>query len=100
MNMRQRSDQISGGIFLIGLAVLAVLNYWWPGIMFVIGASLIARDVATGKDWENATPGLVAIGVGLIFALQATFQFTNILPLILIGLGLALLFGRNIIKRS
>ena len=32
---------ISGGVFLIGLAVLWFLNWWWPGILFLVGIIII-----------------------------------------------------------
>ena len=48
MNKRRNASSISGGIFLIGLGVLLITDWWWPGIMLVIGlsggAELIFRD--------------------------------------------------------
>jgi ribosomal protein L40E len=32
---------IMGGIWLIGIAVLAVTGWWWPGIMVLVGLSAI-----------------------------------------------------------
>ena len=45
MVSKARADQVSGGVFLIGLALLFMTGYWWPGILFVIGASTMARGV-------------------------------------------------------
>ena len=92
---KENANRISGAIFLIGLGVIALLNYWWPGIMFVIGASLIARSVAQGKTWQNATGALVVIAIGLIFALQDFIGGVSFWPLILIGTGLVMLFGQD-----
>ena len=39
---KKRSDQAAGGVFLIGLALLFMTGYWWPGILFVIGAGILA----------------------------------------------------------
>ncbi len=32
---------ISGAVFLIGLAVLWIFDWWWPGILFLIGLMVL-----------------------------------------------------------
>lgn len=96
MSDKKRVDQVAGGVFLIGLALLFILDgFWWPGIMFVIGASLIARTVAEGKPWQSATPAFWTIGIGLVFWLPSILNigFSNFWPLMLIAIGLFMLFG-------
>jgi hypothetical protein len=44
MNHRYNPDQIGGAVFLIGLGIIAFLNYWWPGIMFRGTASSARRE--------------------------------------------------------
>ena len=44
----QRANEISGAIWLIGLGILFVTGYWWPGILIVIGAGSIAQGLAEG----------------------------------------------------
>ena len=91
---KKRADQISGGVFLIGLALIAMLDFWWPGIMFVIGASAMARGVAEGQDWYNVPGGLWMIGIGLVFL----FNFSW--PMILILVGVSMLFGQSWHRQS
>ncbi|NWG18522.1 MAG: hypothetical protein HXY41_18020 [Chloroflexi bacterium] len=100
MVTKERGDQVSGAVFLIGLGVIALLNYWWPGIMFVIGASLIARGVVAGQQWQNLTGALVVIGIGLIFALEDVIGGVNFWPVALIALGMVLLFGKDVVSRA
>ncbi|NWF68606.1 MAG: hypothetical protein HXY40_05945 [Chloroflexi bacterium] len=83
----KRSNEISTGTFLIGLAILFITGYWWPGIMFVIGISSIAQALGEGKAWYAAQGGLWAIGIGLVFALGFN------LPLLLIIIGVSMLIG-------
>lgn len=92
MYNKSRSDQIGGAVFLIGLGVLFLGNIvsFWPGILYVIGASAIARGVAEGQAWYNVSGGLWMIGLGLVF------QFGFSLPLLLILVGVGMLFGYNI----
>ena len=42
---KRLGDAISGGIFLICLGVLIVIDWWWPGIMFALGLSSGAGDL-------------------------------------------------------
>ena len=83
---RKRADQIAGGVFLIGLAVLFMSGDFFPGILFVVGLSALAKETAMGKRWQSSG-ALWLIGLGLVFS----FGFS--LPLLLIGIGLALLMG-------
>jgi hypothetical protein len=39
---------IMGGIWLIGIAVLAVTGWWWPGILVLVGASAILGAITRG----------------------------------------------------
>ncbi|MEO8395506.1 MAG: hypothetical protein ABI700_21105 [Chloroflexota bacterium] len=95
MNER-RSNEVFGGTFLIGLAILFLINWWWPGIMFVIGIALIARTVAEGRNWMSERGGLVCIGIGVFFTLLKILSFTfNLWPLILIAIGVYMLFGNR-----
>ncbi len=95
--MSERSNQIFGGVFLMGLALLFIIpNFWWPGIMFVIGAAILARTYSEGKDWRHpdARGGLVVIAIGLIFGLDLfSFLTGSLVPVILILIGAYLLFG-------
>jgi len=96
-----RVNQVSGAVFLIGMGIIALLSYWWPGIMFVIGASLLVRGFMTDPKIANLTPGIIAMLIGLLFALRGVFgDISNLWPLILIVLGIAMLFGQDVLKRS
>ncbi|NWG18523.1 MAG: hypothetical protein HXY41_18025 [Chloroflexi bacterium] len=91
MVSKERADQIAGGVFLIGLGLLFtnVLSFW-PGILFVIGVSNIARGMAEGRAWYNVSGGLWLIGLGAVFLLGFNW------PVILILIGLSTLFGINV----
>ncbi len=88
MVSKARADQIAGGVFLIGLGLMftGVIDFW-PGILFVLGASSLARGMAEGREWD--TSGLWLIGLGLVFLLGFSW------PLLLILIGASMLVGRN-----
>ncbi|MCL4251621.1 MAG: hypothetical protein KJ065_25950 [Anaerolineae bacterium] len=98
MISKDRADQIFGGVFLIGLALLFFTGNWWPGIMFVIGIAMLARTYAEGKPLTSNGGAWVTLAIGAVFALGDVFQFLGDIPwwpLILIALGLFLLFGQR-----
>lgn len=45
--------KIHGGIWIMGLALIAYFNWWWPGILVLIGASSIVEGLAEVlyKQW-------------------------------------------------
>ena len=44
---------LQGGIWLIGIAVLAVTGRWWPGIMVLVGISALVGTLRSGGSWEQ-----------------------------------------------
>lgn len=93
----KRANEVFGGTFLIGLAILFLINWWWPGIMFVIGIALLVRTVAQGRNWTDERGGLICLGIGVVFTLVDVlnvFSF-NWWPLLLILIGVYLLFGNR-----
>lgn len=92
MITRENKDQVSGAVFLIGLGVLftplgAVVGGFFPGILFVIGATALVHSMAEGEGQDQRNGGLFLLGLGLFFLLGFN------LPLLLIGLGIFLLLG-------
>ncbi|MDZ4766021.1 MAG: hypothetical protein SGI73_15855 [Chloroflexota bacterium] len=92
---KERADQTAGGVFLIGLALLFMTGWWFPGILFVIGGSMVARSLAQGKSWLSDKGALILFAIGLLFGLPS-FLGGLIVPLGLIGAGVYLLYGDRI----
>lgn len=98
MKHKYYGDQVCGGVFLIGLALLFLTGWWWPGILFVIGAAMIARALGEGRPWQSATPAFWVIGIGVVFGVPGIFKALNwtlILAGILIVVGMFMLLGGN-----
>lgn len=75
--MREKSaDQISGGVFLVGLAVLFMTGYWWPGLLFVASASVFAKAWAQGKPVSFG--GIALLVIASMFAVPGIFGGLNI----------------------
>ncbi len=92
MYSKSYADRTAGAVLLIGFGLLLtpighIVGGFWPGILFVLGASALAKGMQQGLPWYNVTGGLWLIGLGLVFL----WGFS--LPLILILLGATMLFG-------
>lgn len=99
MMTKERSSQIGGAIFLIGLGIIAFFNYWWPGIMFVIAASLLATEYVETNTINFSSGRVVGAGVVLIIGLLGVIGFNvnwgQLWPVVLILIGLGMLFRGN-----
>ena len=98
MNKHENAAQVGGGVFLVGLGMLFLTNWWWPGIMFVCAATIIARTMAEGKPLHRATGAFWLIALGILFGVPDLIgvmagSFWKFFPLILIALGLFMVFG-------
>jgi hypothetical protein len=71
--MKSRTDEASSAIFLIGLGLLFVTGWWWPGMLFVIAASSMARVMSEGQPWTAATGALWMAAIGLVFMFHLNF---------------------------
>ena len=98
MESDDRAAKVGAGVFFIGLGLLFFTGWWWPGIMFVIAASMLANAMAAGERWQSASGALWLIGIGILFGMPGLIgdlasAFWRFFPLILIGIGLFMLFG-------
>jgi hypothetical protein len=61
---------ISGGVFLLGLALIAWMNWWWPGILVLVGVMAFVSSLAAGRDsaqrWGGVQGGVFLLGLALI----------------------------------
>jgi hypothetical protein len=93
MDKRKRASAISGGIFLIGLGVLIFTNWWWPGIMVVIGLAGCAELVFRGQIWRGIGTLAFFLAIPLVLWIidVADIPWGIAGPLILIGIGVIIL---------
>lgn len=82
-----KAEQVSTAIFMIGLGLLFVTGWWFPGILFVIGASSMASAIVDKQAWYHATSALWMFGLGFIFWLNLPWGVLFIL------IGLSCLFS-------
>lgn len=49
---RSKIEAIGNGVFLICLGFLFYFNWWWPGILVAVWASLATRQLLTGRKQD------------------------------------------------
>jgi hypothetical protein len=93
MDRRRKASGISGGIFLIGLGVLIITGWWWPGIMLVIGLSGGAEQIFRGRIASGIGTIAFFTAIPVIWALVESTNLTWAIvgPFILIALGAIIL---------
>lgn len=87
---KKRADTTSNGVFLIGLGILALTDFWWPGILLVLWVTLAIRQYFTGRFYDLATSSLILLGLFTVSILK--FDWSVIVPVILIVGGIYTLF--------
>jgi len=81
------------GVLLLGLGIIAFLEWWWPGIMFVIATAMLVSALVDGRLAENLMGILIlaAIGViGLLGKLHLDVGFP-VWPILFIAIGIGYL---------
>lgn len=81
--MRSRHGY-SGSVFFIGLALLFLTGWWWPGILVIMAVSAMVRAYESGKPIFSSGH-IFLFTIGIAFALGGQF----LLPAILVALGLS-----------
>lgn len=61
---RRRADEISSGVFLVGLGLCFYFGFW-PWILFAIGATSIVQGLAEGRGWFAFQGATWTIGLGI-----------------------------------
>ncbi len=70
---KDQADKLSGGVFLMGMGVLFYIGNWWPGLLFVIGASSLVEGLAEGRGWCGLQAAAWSIGLGIVFLFRIHF---------------------------
>jgi hypothetical protein len=83
---KQNADTLGAGMFLVGLGVLFLLDWFWPGILALLGIVALVTQWARGNHL-NGLSSLVLLG-GLTILFAVGFAWEYVFPIGLIVLGL------------
>ncbi len=78
-------DEISSGVFLVGLGLCFYLGFW-PWILFVVGATAIIEGLVEGRGWCAFQGATWSIGLGpgpwMNFSLAGLFVMLGVSVLV------------------
>lgn len=92
---RKRAQAYASALFLIGLAILALTEAWWPGIMLVVGLPLALRQYLLGRMYDTMISLLVFVGA--FVTVQFDISWRILLP-ILFTLGAIYIIVREYLE--
>lgn len=81
---------VAGGIILIGIGMLALTNWWWPGIMLIIGCALAAERFLRGEAAQavGIFALFLAIPLGVALLQDIDIPWNLVGPFVFVALGL------------
>ena len=88
-----RRDGIAGGVILIGIGMLALTGWWWPGIMLVVGCGLAAERLLRGEFVQAVAVFtlFLAIPIGVSLLQRIDIPWSLVGPFVLVAVGLAII---------
>lgn len=89
MSKDRTRDGITGGLILIGIGVLALTGWWWPGIMVVLGIAIGGGLVFRGRYLQGAVTAAIFFAIPLLTTANIPWGIFG--PMILIGIGAVVL---------
>lgn len=71
---KKRARALSAALFLLGLAALAITEFWWPGIMLVIGLPLALRQYLLGRTYDMLVSLVLFVGTFVLVAFDISWK--------------------------
>jgi hypothetical protein len=87
---KRRAKTLSAALFFIGLAIVAYLSAWWPGMMLAVGIPLALRQYLLGRHYDTGVTLFVFIGVFVTVQFNISWQI--LLPVLFALGGIYILF--------
>ncbi len=97
------ADRTGTGVFCLGVAIIAVLDWWWPGALFAAGAGFAARAHVMGGDLRADRYTLLALFFGVVVLVRdvlAAVGLDILWPVALVLMGTALLVRVDLREES
>jgi hypothetical protein len=96
MDRERVGSGITAGLLLIGLGVIWLADWWWPGIMVVLGIA-----IGSGLIFRSRyAPGIIVMVIffGIPLLAEARIPWSLFAPMVLIGIGVIVLAKAFLLK--
>src|SRR5664279_3416720 len=89
----RRRTGVSGALIIIGIGLLIVTGWWWPGIMIVLGIAIGAERLYQGRYLAAATVTALFIAIPLAISVAEHIHVpgTWVAGFVLVSLGIVTL---------
>lgn len=86
----RKAQKFSTAFLLLGMAVLALMDSFWPGLMLVLGLAFAMRQFLLGKVYD----AVIALGVfgGIFFAAFMDVPLKVLLTVLFVVAAIYILF--------
>ena len=83
---------VAGGIMLVGIGLLIITNWWWPGIMLVIGCAAAGERFLRGEVAQaiGVFALFLAIPLGIAIVQHIDIPWNLVIPFVLIVIGVVI----------
>ena len=98
MEKQRAHDGITGGLLLVGLGVLLLTGWWWPGIMVVLGIAIGAGLVFRGRYLAGVVMAAIFFSIPLLTKTDIPWNIFG--PMILIGIGVVVLVKAFVLREE
>jgi hypothetical protein len=98
MDKRHARDGITGGLLLVGLGVLLLTGWWWPGIMVVLGIAIGAGLAFRGRYLAALVMAAIFFAIPLLTTTNIPWNIFG--PMVLIGLGAVVLVKAFVLREE
>jgi hypothetical protein len=98
MDKRRARDGITGGLLLVGIGVLLLTGWWWPGIMVVLGIAIGAGLVFRGRYLAGLVMAAIFFAIPLLTTTNIPWGIFG--SMILIGAGAVVLIKAFVLRED
>ena len=98
MNRERAHNPITAGLLLVGLGVLLLTGWWWPGIMVVLGIAIGAGLVFRGRYLAGLVTAAIFFTIPLLTEAPIRWQIFG--PMVLIGIGAVVLIKAFFLRKE
>jgi len=86
---RSERTGLAGALILIGIGILMITGWWWPGIMVVLGVAFAAERLVAGRVVDAVVVLAIFLGIPVAISLMTSIDipWAWVVGLVLIGIG-------------
>ncbi len=85
-----KAVSIAGGVLLISIGILFYTNFWWPGILLALMATVGIKEALRGRYYDMALSVAIFGGLFLFFFLNTSWSVA--VPVLFTVAGIWIIF--------